>query len=61
LPTGPGLGFEIDEVATQRQIAYSEELGGAHYYETDGSVRICDGGAHRIESKAIKTTVLCAP
>jgi len=38
LPTAPGLGFEIDEAAAQRQIAYTEELGGEHFYESDGSV-----------------------
>ena len=38
LPTAAGLGFDIDEAAAQRQIAYTEELGGEHYYESDGSV-----------------------
>lgn len=39
LPTRPGLGFEIDEKeATQNREGYSEELGGEHYYESDGSV-----------------------
>jgi galactonate dehydratase len=38
LPTAPGLGCEVDEAAAQRQIAYTEELGGEHFYETDGSV-----------------------
>ena len=38
LPTAPGLGFEIDEAAAQKQIEYTEELGGEHYHESDGSV-----------------------
>jgi len=38
LPTGPGLGFEIDEKEAQKNIEYREELGGEFYYETDGSV-----------------------
>ena len=38
LPRGPGLGFEIDAQAAQKNIAYQEELGGEFYYETDGSV-----------------------
>ena len=39
LPTQPGLGFEIDEKeATQNREGYDEELGGEHYYESDGSV-----------------------
>ena len=38
LPQGPGLGFEIDEQAAQKNIEYQEELGGEFYYETDGSV-----------------------
>jgi galactonate dehydratase len=38
LPTKPGLGFEIDETAAQRNIDYSEELVGEFYYEQDGSV-----------------------
>jgi len=38
LPTAPGLGFEVDESAAQRQLAYTEELGGEHFYESDGSV-----------------------
>jgi len=38
LPTLPGLGFEIDEQEAQQNRDYTEELGGEHYYETDGSV-----------------------
>jgi galactonate dehydratase len=38
LPTKPGLGFEIDEKEAQQHITYEEELGGEHFYETDGSV-----------------------
>ncbi|MBN1933757.1 MAG: galactonate dehydratase [Anaerolineae bacterium] len=38
LPTGPGLGIEIDEDAVRRPCAYEEELGGEYYYESDGSV-----------------------
>ena len=38
LPQGPGLGFEIDAQAAQKNIEYQEELGGEFYYETDGSV-----------------------
>ena len=39
LPTRPGLGFEIDEKeAMQNREGYDEELGGEHYYESDGSV-----------------------
>ena len=38
LPTGPGLGIEIDEEAVTQECVYTEELGGEHYYETDGSV-----------------------
>ncbi len=38
LPTKPGLGFEIDEGAAQRNIAYTEELGGYYTYPSDGSV-----------------------
>ena len=39
LPTQPGLGFEIDEKeAMQNREGYNEELGGEHYYESDGSV-----------------------
>jgi galactonate dehydratase len=38
LPTRPGLGFEIDEGALARTCAYTEELGGEYYYESDGSV-----------------------
>ena len=38
LPTKPGLGFEIDEKEAQKNIEYTEELGGEFYYKTDGSV-----------------------
>jgi galactonate dehydratase len=38
LPSKPGLGFEIDEQAVVQQVAYSEELGGEFYYESDNSV-----------------------
>ncbi len=38
LPTRPGLGFEIDEKAAQKNIDYTEELGGEFYYESDNSV-----------------------
>jgi len=38
LPTKPGLGFEIDEKAAERECKYREELGGEFYYESDGSV-----------------------
>ena len=38
VPDKPGLGFEIDEREVAVQAQYEEELGGEHYYETDGSV-----------------------
>lgn len=39
LPTKPGLGFEIEEQAVEKNIdQYSEELGGEYFYESDGSV-----------------------
>ena len=38
LPTRPGLGFEIDEDAAERNTDYTEELGGEFYYPSDGSV-----------------------
>jgi galactonate dehydratase len=38
LPTGPGLGFEIDEQALAEECRYAEELGGEFYYPSDGSV-----------------------
>lgn len=38
LPQKPGLGIEIDEEQAQINIAYTEELGGEYYYDTDGSV-----------------------
>lgn len=38
LPTVPGLGIEVDEREAARMTAYTEELGGEHFYESDGSV-----------------------
>ncbi len=38
LPTEPGLGIDIDEEAVAEGCEYTEELGGEHFYETDGSV-----------------------
>lgn len=38
LPTKPGLGIDIDEAAVAEGCEYTEELGGEHYHETDGSV-----------------------
>jgi galactonate dehydratase len=39
LPTRPGLGFEMNEQAAERNIdQYEEELGGEFFYEQDGSV-----------------------
>lgn len=39
LPTKPGLGFEMDADAAERDCGeYVEELGGEYFYETDGSV-----------------------
>ena len=38
LPTKPGLGFEINEDAAQRNIEYTEELGGEFYHPADGSI-----------------------
>ncbi len=38
LPTGPGLGIEIDESVLTEEQGYREELGGEYYYDTDGSV-----------------------
>ena len=38
LPDKPGLGIEIDEKAVSNRVPYQEELGGEHFYETDGSV-----------------------
>ncbi len=39
LPTKPGLGFEIDEKEAEQDCGiYEEELGGEHFYESDGSV-----------------------
>ncbi len=38
LPDKPGLGFEIDEDAAQRNIEYTEELGGVFRHPIDGSV-----------------------
>lgn len=38
LPEEPGLGIEIDEQAISERAPYREELGGEHFYDTDGSV-----------------------
>ena len=39
LKTKPGLGFEIDEKEAEQDCGiYEEELGGEHFYESDGSV-----------------------
>jgi len=38
LPTVPGLGFEVDEKEAAKTVTYTEELGGEHFYESDGSV-----------------------
>ncbi len=38
LPTVPGLGIEVDEKEVSRMAAYTEELGGEYFYDTDGSV-----------------------
>jgi galactonate dehydratase len=38
LPTKPGLGFEINEDTLKQTATYREELGGEHFYESDGSV-----------------------
>ena len=39
LPTKPGLGFEINAEAAERNLdTYEEELGGEYYHESDGSV-----------------------
>jgi galactonate dehydratase len=38
LPTRPGLGFDIDEVAVRQETKYEEELGGEFFYDQDGSV-----------------------
>src|SRR5215217_1612185 len=38
LPTVPGLGIEVDEKEAAKMSAYTEELGGEHFYESDGSV-----------------------
>ncbi|MCC6626066.1 MAG: galactonate dehydratase [Chloroflexi bacterium] len=38
LPTVPGLGVEVDEKEIAHMSAYTEELGGEHFYEQDGSV-----------------------
>lgn len=39
LPMKPGLGFEIDEKEAEQDCGiYEEELGGEHFYESDGSV-----------------------
>ena len=38
LPEKPGLGIEIDEQAISERAPYREELGGEHFYDSDGSV-----------------------
>jgi galactonate dehydratase len=38
LPTVPGLGVEVDEREVARMSAYTEELGGEWFHESDGSV-----------------------
>ncbi len=38
LPARPGLGIEIDEAFLKNEVEYTEELGGEHYYESDGAV-----------------------
>jgi galactonate dehydratase len=38
LPTAPGLGVDVDENEVTKMAQYSEELGGEHFYEDDGSV-----------------------
>jgi len=38
LPTTPGLGFEINEAEVAKTVTYREELGGEHFYDSDGSV-----------------------
>ena len=39
LPIKPGLGFEINPEAAERNLdTYEEELGGEYYHESDGSV-----------------------
>lgn len=46
LPTVPGLGIEVDEREACRMTKYVEELGGEHFFETDGSVgRLVDPSA----------------
>ena len=38
LPTKPGLGFELIASEVEKNIEYTEELGGELHYENDGSV-----------------------
>jgi len=38
LPARPGLGIEIDEAFLKNEVEYTEELGGEHFYESDGAV-----------------------
>lgn len=38
LPTTPGLGVEVDEQVVNESATWTEELGGEHFYEDDGSV-----------------------
>jgi galactonate dehydratase len=38
LSTKPGLGVEVDEREIAKMAQYTEELGGEHYHDEDGSV-----------------------
>jgi galactonate dehydratase len=38
LPTGPGLGFEIDEAQAQQDTTYVEELGGEFLHPADNGI-----------------------
>ncbi len=38
LSTKPGLGVEVDEREIAKMTQYTEELGGEHYFDDDGSV-----------------------
>jgi galactonate dehydratase len=38
LPTAPGLGVDVDEKEVAKMAQHTEELGGEHFYEDDGSV-----------------------
>ena len=48
LPTKPGLGIEIDEAFLKEQATYREELGGEHFYESDGAWRTGKGSSMKI-------------